>query len=214
MIANTVFWDVDTQFDFMMPAGKLYVPGAEKIVATVSAARRFALDNGCSIIADIDWHTPDNPEISATPDFKETFPPHCMAGEPGSERVGDLGSVPIHTIDAEEMELDDLRELIRDDLFHVVIRKRTLDVFENPNADKLVDLVKPQKVVVFGVALDFCVACVLEGLARHPNVELALLCDATKGLGTRPEQDIFDEWRQRGVEVTTLKACMRRLPCG
>ena len=112
------------------------------------------------------------------------------------------------------MASDDLHELIQDDPFHVVIRKTALDVFENPNTDKLLDLIEPQKVVVFGVALDFCVACVLEGLARHPNVELALLRDATKGLGTKPEEDIFDEWRRRGVEVTTLEACMRRLPCG
>ena len=36
----------------------------------------------------IDWHSLDNKEISEAPDFKETFPPHCIAGEPGSERVG------------------------------------------------------------------------------------------------------------------------------
>ena len=54
----------------------------------VSEVRKFALENSYSIIADIDWHSLDNKEISEAPDFKETFPPHCMAGEPGSERVG------------------------------------------------------------------------------------------------------------------------------
>ncbi len=214
MAENTIFWDVDTQFDFMMPTGKLYVPGAEEIVETVSAARRFALNNGYSIIADVDWHALDNPEISETPDFQKTFPRHCMAGEPGSERVGDLGVVPIQTISTENMELDNLRELIQDEPFHIVIQKTTLDVFENPNTDRLVDLVKPERVVVFGVALDFCVACVLEGLIRRPAIELVLLRDATKGLGTKPEGDILDGWRRRGVEVTTLDACMRQLPCG
>jgi len=62
--------------------------GAEDIIAKVSEVRKFALENGYSIIADIDWHSLDNKEISEAPDFKETFPPHCMAGEPGSERVG------------------------------------------------------------------------------------------------------------------------------
>ena len=29
---RTVFFDVDTQIDFMFPSGALYVPGAEQIV--------------------------------------------------------------------------------------------------------------------------------------------------------------------------------------
>ena len=61
---ETIFWDVDTQFDFMQPTGKLYVPGAETIIDKVSAVRKFAFDNGCSMIADIDWHSLDNEEIS------------------------------------------------------------------------------------------------------------------------------------------------------
>ena len=106
MKKQTVFWDVDTQFDFMQPQGKLYVPGAEKIIDKVSKVRKFALENGHSIIADIDWHSRDNVEISDSPDYKVTFPPHCMAGEPGSERVGYLGSVPIEYIAIKKMSLD------------------------------------------------------------------------------------------------------------
>jgi len=211
---DTIFWDVDTQFDFMMPEGRLYVPGAETIVETVSAARRWALDHGISIMADIDWHRTDDPEISESPDFKETFPPHCMAGHPGSERVGDLGQVPIDYVEIDEAEEAHLRKLTQRDPFHIVIRKNGLDVFENPNTDKLVDLVNPRHVVVFGVALDFCVAYVLQGLAKHKGLELFLLTDATKGLGSRPETEIYDELHQRGVHITTLDECQRRLTCG
>jgi len=211
---DTIFWDVDTQFDFMMPTGRLYVPGAETIVDTVSTARRFALAQGFSIVADVDWHTADDPEISDTPDFKETFPPHCMAGEPGSRRVGDLGPIPVDTIEIESVEIEELRELIRRDPFHIVIRKRSLDVFENPNTDKLVDLIRPKQVIVFGVALDFCVSYVLTGLARHPGIELFLLKDATKGLASKPESEICDELQQRGIHITTLDECKRRLLCG
>ena len=161
---KTVFWDVDTQFDFMMPEGRLYVPGAEEIVETVSAARRWALSNGYPLIADIDWHRTDDPEISDTPDFKETFPPHCMAGSPGGERVGYLGPIPIDYVEIDEADVADLRQLTEKDPLHIVIRKNGLDVFENPNTDKLIDLIEPQQVAVFGVALDFCVFYVLQGL--------------------------------------------------
>src|SRR2546423_1349478 len=34
-MAGRVLWDVDTQVDFMLPEGKLYVPGAEQLVAAL-----------------------------------------------------------------------------------------------------------------------------------------------------------------------------------
>ena len=211
---DTLFWDVDTQFDFMMPEGRLYVPGAEEIIEKVSDVRRFALDNGFSLMADIDWHSADDPEISQTPDFKETFPPHCMADQPGSERVGYLGNLPISCVETSETGTADLQRLVQTEPFHVVIKKNTLDVFENPNTAKLVDLVRPKHVAVFGVALDFCVACVLRGLVRYDGIAVTLLRDATKGLGTRPEDEICAEFAQMGVQVTTLDAFRGRLPCG
>jgi len=211
---DTLFWDVDTQSDFMMPAGKLYVPGAEEIIETVSNVRRLALDNGFSMMADIDWHSADDPEISQTPDFKETFPPHCMAGQPGSERVGYLGNVPISYVETSEADVANLQKLVQTEPFHVVIKKNTFDVFENPNTSKLVDLVRPRQVVVFGVALDFCVACVLRGLVKYSDIAVTLLTDATKGLGAKPEEEIYAEFRQMGMQVTTLDALKGRLPCG
>jgi nicotinamidase-related amidase len=35
MPSSLLFWDVDTQFDLMYPAGKLYVPGAETIISNL-----------------------------------------------------------------------------------------------------------------------------------------------------------------------------------
>ena len=39
---KTVFFDIDTQIDFVYPAGALYVPGAERILATVAELNRRA----------------------------------------------------------------------------------------------------------------------------------------------------------------------------
>lgn len=214
MKKDTLFWDVDTQFDFMRPEGKLYVPGAEEIIDKVSEVRKFALENGFSIIADIDWHSTDNNEISETPDFKQTFPPHCMAGSPGSERVGYLGDLPVEYVEIDPMAENAVRQLIDKDQFHLVIRKSTVDVFENPNADKIVHLISPKAVIAFGVALDFCVHYVLQGLAKHPDIKLSLLKDAVKGLQTRPEQEILDELEQMGVEITDFGNIKRHLQCG
>ena len=214
MKEGTIFWDVDTQYDFMQPEGKLYVPGAETIISKVSEVRRFALDGGYSMVADIDWHSHENEEISEKPDFKVTFPPHCMAGEPGAERVGYLSDVPIEYINIDEMDADAIRPMIRNKPFHIVIRKNSLDVFDNPNTDKLVKLIEPKKVVVFGVALDFCVYYVVRGLRKYPDIRLCVLEDVVKGLDVRPEQEIFDEFRGLGVEIAELDALEKELQCG
>ena len=211
MKKQTVFWDVDTQFDFMQPEGKLYVGGAEEIIDKVSEVRRFALENGYSIIADIDWHSKENEEISDNPDFKETFPPHCLAGSKGSERVGHLGNLPIEYIENKPSDEKTLRKLVDKDQFHVVIRKESLDAFENPNTDKLLTIVAPETIVAFGVALDCCVYCVLKGIAKHGGIKMILLKDVTKGLGTRPDEEIYAELGKMGVEIAEFDDLKRRL---
>ena len=78
--------------------------------------------------------------------MKTTFPPHGMAGTPGAERVGDLGNVPIDYVEIDEVDLAELRKLVQKDQFHIVIRKQSLNVFDNPNTHKLVDLIRPEHV--------------------------------------------------------------------
>jgi nicotinamidase/pyrazinamidase len=206
-----IFWDVDTQFDFMKPEGSLYVPGAETIIDKVSEVRKFALQNGYSIIADMDWHKPENEEISESPDFKKTFPPHCMAGSPGSERLGYLGDVPIEYIETDKIPPEMLKKLVEKEQFHIVIRKESLNVFDNPNTDRLIEIVRPDVVAVFGVALDFCVKLVLEGLAKHHGVKRILLKDVVKGLDPKTEDNIISNLQQTGVEITEFAELKRQL---
>ena len=209
-----IFWDVDTQFDFMRPEGTLYVPGAETIIEKVSDVRKFALQNGYSIIADMDWHSLSNKEISESPDFNKTFPAHCMAGSPGGERLGYLGNVPIEYVEIDKMPAGKLKKLVEKEQFHVVIRKESVDVFDNPNTDELVTLAGPEAVAVFGVALDFCVKYALQGLTKHAGIKRILLRDVVKGLDPKTEDGIINELRDAGVEITDLARFKRQLQCG
>lgn len=209
-----IFWDVDTQFDFMKPEGTLYVPGAESIIDKISEVRKFALQNGYSIIGDMDWHNPDNEEISESPDFDKTFPPHCMAGSPGSERIGYLGDIPIEYIEINKVPADKLKKLVEKEQFHIVIKKHSINVFDNPNTVSLIEFVKPETVAVFGVALDFCVKYVLEGLNKYHDIKRILLRDAVKGLDPKTEDDIINNLEQTGVEVTEFAEFKRHLQCG
>lgn len=72
---RTVFLDIDTQIDFMYPAGALYVPGAERILPIVSELNRkapFVISTMCT-------HTEDDPEFSI-------YGHHCVIGTIGQQK--------------------------------------------------------------------------------------------------------------------------------
>lgn len=214
MTRDILFWDVDTQYDFMCSDGNLYVPGAEGIIDAVSRVRRLAMENGYSILGDMDWHHESDDEISHEPDFERTFPPHCMAGTPGAERVGYLGKIATDYVPIERVEPERLKQLVDKDQFHVIIRKATLDVFGNPNTDTIVDEIDFSRVIVFGVALDFCVQLVLKALARkRPNAAIYLLRDVTASINKDAEKSLLDELKDISIEVTDLSEA-RRMICG
>ncbi len=202
MIARkTIFWDVDTQYDFLRPDGRLYVPGAVEIIDNISRVRRFALANGFSIVASIDQHTTEDAEISPAPDFKTTFPPHCLVDSDGSRREGFVGEVAIDHVPLEEMETAELAGLIDRDQFHVVLHSNTVDIFDNVNTLKVLNIVEPGKVMVFGVALDVCVRHAIEGLLEWGKAQVYLITDAVKGLGIVPDEQVFEEFGRSGVEM-------------
>jgi nicotinamidase/pyrazinamidase len=204
MAKKVLFCDVDTQWDFLNPEGRLYVPGAESITNNISEARRFALEHGYSIIASADWHSLTDEEISLTPDFRKTFPPHCLAGEAGSERVGYLGEIPTETVEIEKADQSELRRRVAGEQFHIVIRINNVNLFENPNTVELLELIQPRVVVVFGVALDVCVYEAVSGLLRWGKAGIVVLADAVKGLGIKKDEEVFSEFERKGVKISTI----------
>src|SRR6266481_10184571 len=124
-----IFWEVDVQADFMLPGGKLYVPGAEKLLPNIrkltDAARRgdvFLVSHGC-------FHPADDPE------FKQ-FPPHCLKGTPGAEFAPEALAEKFVRVE------NDVRAKLPEDLSkyqQIILEKQTLDVFESRHADELVE---------------------------------------------------------------------------
>jgi nicotinamidase/pyrazinamidase len=201
---GAIFWDVDTQRDFLSAGGRLYVPGAANIIPAVSSVRKFALVGGYSIIASIDYHSMDDPEISLNPDFKTTFPPHCLAGDPGGERLGYLGEVPVELLGLGRASDAELRRITGVGQFHIVLKSNTVDIFDNPNARQLLNIVQPQKVVVFGVALDVCVRNSVLGLLDWGGAEVFVITDAVRGLQIRPDEQVLAEFADEGAKMLSL----------
>lgn len=92
---NAIFVDVDTQFDFMDPAGALYVPGAERIVPNLRRLFAAAIEHAVPVISTADDHAPDDPEFA-------DFPPHCVRGTPGQLRLAHTLMPDRATLDPDE----------------------------------------------------------------------------------------------------------------
>ena len=203
MAAPVIFWDVDTQHDFMRADGKLYVPGSEEIIKTVGALTDYAHAHDIPIVASADDHVPGHRELHHEPDFRETFPPHCMRGTPGQAKIAETtlrNPLEIHPEPASES----LRERIRSHDGDFLLLKHWFDVFTNENVDLLLEVLAPERIVLYGVALDVCNRYAIEGLLqRRPAASLSLVADATRAIDAEAGKSLVERWRAAGVSIVS-----------
>ena len=206
-----VFWDVDTQVDFIEPGGKLHVQGAETIRANLARLTGFAHDYGIRVIASSDCHEAKDEELSDTPDFADTFPPHCLRGTSGQARIPETTLLRPLVVEPDADPAAILRQVESHDddiLFH----KRFFDVFTNRSVTPVIESLRLRCVTLYGVALDVCNRYAVEGLlAHHPNIALTVVTDAVRAIDERRRDELLTAWRARGVTLaTTDEATQRR----
>jgi nicotinamidase/pyrazinamidase len=209
-MTTLLFWDVDTLYDFMRSDGKLYVPGSEEIIPALKEITSFAHSHHIRIVASADNHQLSDPEISDSPDWKVTFPPHCMRGTPGQLKIGETELRNPLVIEPEPQDPDALAQQLRTHRGDILLHKRALDVFTNANVPTLLRVLQPEAVVIYGVATDFCDRYVVEGLMRHlPRTELYLVTDAVRAINPAEGKRLIAEWRDRGVKMVTVRQIIR-----
>ncbi len=196
-----IFWEVDVQADFMLPGGKLYVPGAEKLLPNLrrltDAARQgrvFLVSHGC-------FHTPNDPEF-------KIFPPHCVKGTAGAELVPEALTDKIARIpnEADAKLPDDLSKYQQ-----ILLEKQTLNIFESRHADELVRRLGDQaEFVVFGVVTEYCVSFAAKGLLERGR-RVAVVQDAIETLKREDGQSTISELQQLGARLTTTDEALRAL---
>jgi nicotinamidase/pyrazinamidase len=192
---NLFFFDIDTQRDFMIPSGALYVPGAERLRPKLRRIFEFARANDITILSSVDAHSENDPE------FKR-FPRHCVKGSDGQRKLEE--TLLAHTIVLENKPID--RNLI--DLMkkyqQVIVEKQTLNVFDNPVTERLIRALPP-RAVVFGVTTEYCVKCeVLE--LRRLGIKTALLTDVICPLSPDAGKDALEEIKKAGVDFVSADA--------
>jgi len=203
-MARVIFWDVDTQYDFMKADGKLYVPDAEQIIPNLKKLTDFAHGHGLRIVASADDHVTQHPEISDKPDWKTTFPPHCLRGTPGQKKIPETALRDPLVIEPEPGAGDGkaLAAKVRGHRGDILFHKHRFDVFTNANVLPVLDLLDPQDVVLYGVALDVCDKYAIEGLLQHrPQTRIFAVVDAMKPIDRDVAEHLLKEWGDEGVRL-------------
>jgi nicotinamidase/pyrazinamidase len=200
-VAERIIWDVDTQVDFMHPDGKLYVPGAEQTAPAMRRLVAAARSAGIVHVASADDHELTDPEISAEPDWRNTYPPHCLRGTRGAQKIPETEQadpLPLSHIPFPPGLVPGLVEGRRE----ILLLKKNFNVFTNPNTDSLLAALDPEEIVVFGVATDVCDDAAIRGfLARGRRVRFVE--DAARGLDDERTAASIAAWREGGVEFST-----------
>jgi nicotinamidase/pyrazinamidase len=208
-VTKAILWDVDTQVDFMLPDGKLYVPQAEETIPAMKRLVAAAREAGVVHVASADDHELTDPEISDEPDFRNTYPPHCLRGTRGAQKIPETEQedpLPLALLPFPPGLIPGLIGGRRE----ILLLKKNFNVFTNPNTEPLLDALDPAEIIVFGVATDVCDDAAIRGfLLRGRRVRFVE--DAARGLDEERVQQCTAAWRERGVEFTTADTVVASL---
>ena len=198
-----IFFDIDSQHDFMDRGGALYTPDSEAIKPNIELLLRAAGEYRITTISSRCAHVPNDPEFAI-------FPPHCIDGSYGAERIfPDLPKLPRREI-ALGFEADQEAELAT--ATHYIVKKQVYDLFSNPwlEGKRQAGAFRSQECVLFGVATDYCVlACGRRLTAAAARVRVVE--DAIRGVAAETTAQALAELHAAGVEFTTTNEVLKRL---
>jgi nicotinamidase/pyrazinamidase len=179
-----IFFNVDTQKDFMNKDGALYVPNAESIKPNLKKLTKFAADNKIPIIASIDIHYGTDKYKKVETELKRNggpFPDHCMEGTVGCQPI---------------------KETFPLDMFTTYITKQSYDVFSNPIIKDALKGIK--EAIVYGVATDYCVKAAVLGMLKM-GIKVIVVADAIMGVDKKTTFEAIQEMINKGVIFKTTK---------
>jgi nicotinamidase/pyrazinamidase len=196
-----ILWEVDTQADFMLPGGKLYVPGAEKLLPNIRRLTDLARQDRAFLVSHGCFHPPDDPEF-------KIFPPHCVKETAGAEFVAEALTEKVVRVP------NDAEAQLPQDIFayqQILLEKQTLDVFQSRHADELVErLGDKAEFLVFGVVTEFCVNFAAKGLLQRGR-RVAVVQDAIETLKNDEGDKTVADLLQTGARLITTEQALRAI---
>jgi len=165
--AATALLVLDVQNDFADPSGSLYVPGGEEVIGFINEQIAAAVAGRATVIYSQDWH-PDS-----TPHFEKDggiWPVHCVAGSEGAAFHPHLDVIADAIV---------IKKGVGGEDGYSAFNVRDPVTGEESSTGLAERLGGIEKVVVVGLALDYCV--------KETAIDAAGLYDTTLlADGTRP----------------------------
>ncbi|MFJ8431455.1 isochorismatase family protein [Kitasatospora sp. NPDC094019] len=182
---------VDVQKDFC-EGGSVPVKGGAGRAGAIADLVRAADGAYSCVVATRDHHIDPGPHFSDHPDFRDSFPVHCVVGGEGGEFHPDFAPA--------------VAEGAVDEVFFKGARSASKSGFEGFAADgtPLADWLRARGVDgvdVVGIATDHCVrATALDG--AKAGFAVRVLLDCTAGVAADTTATALDELRGAGVALT------------
>jgi nicotinamidase/pyrazinamidase len=189
---KSVFVDVDSQLDFLYPAGALYVPHAERIVPAIARLNRHAAQNGIPVVSTADAHAEDDPEF-------RIWPRHCVAGTLGQRKAA--ATLLEKRVVVPNRDCD----LAVEGAQQIVVEKQTVDVFVAPNLGRVIERLNAERFVVYGVVTEICVLYAARGLFARGK-QVTVVTDAIQTLNTADSVRALEELRGGGATLAVSGA--------
>jgi nicotinamidase/pyrazinamidase len=183
---------VDLQNDFADPAGSLAVAGGEAIIPLVNAEVRAALDAGALVVATQDWHPESTPHFAKDGGI---WPVHCVGGTWGAELH------PAFEIPADAPRVR--KGMNGEDGYCAFFMRDPVSGEEIPTElDRLLREREIQRVVVCGLATDYCVKeTAVDSVGLGYETELLGEAVAAVNLQAGDGDRALDEIRDAGVTL-------------
>lgn len=189
---------VDTQFDFVMPDGALYVPGAEEIISPAQKfLRGIDAPEYTGVLFTMDTHTVE--AYTGSPE-SEQFPIHCVKGTDGWTNVFNpeymSEAFPIYYLEKgvfNMWEEPGLQLYPTSGVEQSYDETRGLQGGEvGIDRDQFFQQLLSQGVIIeiFGVASDYCVKWAVDGFAKR-GFPVVVINDLCRGIGA-PASDVFE----------------------
>jgi nicotinamidase/pyrazinamidase len=186
---------VDIQLDFC-EGGSLAVEGGNAVAERIAAHLRRSGDKYDVVVATRDWH-PENLEghFSATPDYVDTWPPHCVQGTRGAQ---------FHPA---------ISTLLADEMIDVVVSKGESSAaysgFEGFAGDmslsKLLAERRITDVEVCGIATSHCVRATAID-AYKGGMATVVITDLSVGVTEEQAEAALEELSALGVDLAVAPA--------
>jgi nicotinamidase/pyrazinamidase len=205
---KTIFYDINTQRDFILPDGKFHIAGAEKIVPVWKAITEFARDQKVHIVCSVDCHLPGDPQLKS---WGGAYPDHCMADTPGQQKIDETAPLNPLTLESKEYTPDEIQKVLEHDGEIVFRRQQFERLADDAHLSAILRLVlRPyQDIVMYGVYTESCVDREIAALVGV-GPKLHIITDAVAIIGA--ETPTFQEkLQQQAVELVTFNELKLRM---